>query len=73
MQPLFVICVLDEGEDNRRLQDQIEYAIAILIDDRDRYGKPFLEDVNSIIADLKKEYPNVTPLIWQKKPSPSRD
>ena len=59
-------------EDCQKLQYQIQkdrckYAVAILIDDGDDKGQPYTGDANSLIIEIKEKYPDVKPLIWQKK------
>lgn len=61
-------------EDCAKLQHQIDkgrckYAITILIDDGDLKGQPYVEDAGCLIKELKERYPDVEPLIWQKKPT----
>lgn len=58
--------------DCAKLQDQIgksrcKYAIAILIDDGDLKGQPYVKDAHCLITELKEKYQDVEPLIWQKK------
>jgi hypothetical protein len=62
-------------QDCQKLQVQInkgrcQHAIAILIDDGDGNGKPYVANANAFMGGLKANYPGVEPLIWQKKPSP---
>jgi len=48
-------------------EGRCKYAIAILIDDGDLKGESYVKNVNYFIEELKEKYPDVTPLIWQKK------
>jgi len=55
-----------------KLQEQInkercKYAIAILIDDGDLSSEFYVKDADSWIIELKNEFRDIEPLIWQKK------
>lgn len=59
-------------DDCTKLQHQIDsgrckYAITVLIDDGGLKGKPYVADADHLIETIKAEYPDVEPLIWQKK------
>jgi len=63
----------DKGfrEDCSKLQKQIdkgrcEYAIAILIDDGNLKGKSYIKNKDHLLTELKKDFPDIEPLIWQK-------
>ncbi|HDH28486.1 MAG TPA: hypothetical protein ENH13_05080 [Euryarchaeota archaeon] len=57
--------------DCAKLQKQLDlkrcgYAIAILIDDGDENGEPFIKKCDKLKNEIKKCCPDVEPLIWQK-------
>ena len=46
-------------------KDRCKYAIAILIDDGDLDGKPYVS--SEFIEKMKSSFPSVEILVWQKK------